>query len=401
MIPYNPSSFNTNKTILEQILELKNWLKQHPSYKIYYCISNFMPTGDDDRAFTEIAGDPDEVANIAVGDLLVFPDAYYSEVIAVDYDNELVTIALPATNFKGPQGATGPAGLDGTCIRKYSGNSNANPSTLYAISNLNFSTGLQQYDLIYFNDGYAGFVSNVNVGLSSFQISTRFYVNGINGTDGAYVSNAEVDANGDLIITIYNPATSSTIQVNAGYVVGPQGPSNPEGTAVLSTGVTSGDVLTANGDGTSSWQTPATPSVEGTSVLSTGATSGQVLQADGNGGASWQNAGGSTIYTHCIYIESTTPYSVISVVIRNTTSTAYTKTAFISLLASKGLNTPSNALTASGYIYYSSKSCFIYKINENSDTLNLGYYTEDGTIGNTWISAGQITTFVDKVVTNI
>ena len=268
MIPYNPSSFDRNKTILEQILELQKWLKQHPSYKVYYCTSNFMPTGDDDRAFSEIAGDPDEVANIAVGDIIVFPDAYYGEVIAVDYDNELATIGLPATSVKGPQGATGPAGADGTCIRKYNGNSNLNPSYLYPISNLNFSTGLQQYDLIYFNDGYAGFVSNVNVGLSSFQISARFYVNGVDGNDGAYVSNASVDGNGDLIITIYNPATSLTTQVNAGYVVGPQGPSNPEGTAVKSTGATAGQVLTADGSDGASWETPQSSGIEVVTITS-------------------------------------------------------------------------------------------------------------------------------------
>ena len=32
MIPYNPSSFDTNKTLLENILELKKWLQAHPCY---------------------------------------------------------------------------------------------------------------------------------------------------------------------------------------------------------------------------------------------------------------------------------------------------------------------------------------------------------------------------------
>ena len=234
MIPYNPSSFNSNKTILEQILELKRWLIQHPSYKLYTTYLNYYPTENRDVFFNDINGDLDFIESIAIGDIIVFGDANYASVESVTIDpdditNSYATIAIPVSSFRGPQGpqgadgANGTNGADGTCIRKYSGNSNANPSTYYAISLLNFNNGLQQYDLIYFNDGYAGFVSNVNVGLSSFQISARFYVNGQNGADGAYVSNASVDANGDLIITIYDPETSIASQVNAGYVVGSDG----------------------------------------------------------------------------------------------------------------------------------------------------------------------------------
>ena len=65
-----------------------------------------------------------------------------------------------------------------------------------------------------------------------------------------------------------------------------------EGTDVLSTGVTSGKVLTANGSGAASWQTVShTP--EGTAVKSTGITSGKVLTANGSGGSTWETASGS------------------------------------------------------------------------------------------------------------
>ena len=45
MIPYNPSSFDTNKTLLENILELKKWLQAHPCYEVFYSSAN----GDDGR----------------------------------------------------------------------------------------------------------------------------------------------------------------------------------------------------------------------------------------------------------------------------------------------------------------------------------------------------------------
>jgi hypothetical protein len=221
MIPYNPSSFNSNKTILEQILEIKKWLIAHPSYKVYYCTSNFMPTGDDDRAFSEIAGTEEEVQNIAVGDLLVFPDAYYSEVIAVDLDNEMVTIALPATNFSGPQGATGPSGADGTngtCIRYCNTNKNSNPSTTYAVSDITFSTGLQINDCILFKNNRIGFVDYISGG--TFRVTQNII---IDGKDGKYVSNARIDENGDLIITLYDPESMIQSSIDVGHVVGSDG----------------------------------------------------------------------------------------------------------------------------------------------------------------------------------
>ncbi len=61
-----------------------------------------------------------------------------------------------------------------------------------------------------------------------------------------------------------------------------------EGTSVKSTGVTSGYVLKADGDGTSSWA--ATAAVECADIKSTGISSGYVLGADGDGTSSWKLA---------------------------------------------------------------------------------------------------------------
>ena len=127
MIPYNPSSFNTNKTILEQILELKKWLKENPSYKIYTTYRNWTPVEDRTIFFTEINGDRTFIDSIAVGDIVVWSDGYFSNVESVhidpdDDDNSYVLIALPVVQtigprgpqgYTGPQGATGPQGPQG------------------------------------------------------------------------------------------------------------------------------------------------------------------------------------------------------------------------------------------------------------------------------------------------
>ena len=55
---------------------------------------------------------------------------------------------------------------------------------------------------------------------------------------------------------------------------------------------TAGQVLTSDGNGNASWQTPAQPTITDGDIDSETATAGQVLMADGNGGASWQSAGG-------------------------------------------------------------------------------------------------------------
>ena len=296
MIPYNPSSFDRNKTILEQILELKNWLKEHPSYKVYQCFAHYMPNQFTSYAFSQLAGDIQTIEAMAVGDVVFFADSYYAVVTAVDLDNEDFDIQS-AVSFKGPQGPQGeqgPAGADGT--------------------------------------------------------------NGTNGTDGKYISNVSVDGNGDLICTIYDPETSTSTQVNAGHVVGPAG-QDGQGMQVINTTTTTGtlsasDLAKANGtddciliytdsgvdltmqrifkdssyvyfyahfldSGKAQCLVCDVDAVTGaynidggnlpikaSNINSETATNGQVLTADGNGGASWQNASGS--FTHYVIITSET-----------------------------------------------------------------------------------------------
>ena len=62
----------------------------------------------------------------------------------------------------------------------------------------------------------------------------------------------------------------------------------PEGTAVKSTGVTDGYVLTADGANASAWEAIPVQVHEGTAIISTGVTDGFVLTADGANAGAWE-----------------------------------------------------------------------------------------------------------------
>lgn len=354
MIPYNPSSFDRNKTILEQILELQKWLKEHPSYKVYSTYVHYYPAQNRDIWFNEINGDTDFIDSIAIGDIVVWGDGYYSSVEAVsidpdDRDNSYVTIAIPVTSLIGPQG---PAGT--------------------SVTNATVTAG---YLALYLSDG-----SQINCGYVKGADGTNG-TNGTNGVDGAYVSTATVDGNGDLQITIYDPATSTSSTINAGHVVGPAG-SGIQIVALTSTsGTLSADDLskvTGTDDciitytnagstlvfkrsiidssnayftnvvvdndtyylycevdvttGAYNLGTDQLP-IKASNVNSETATNGQVLTADGSGGASWQNAGGggSTKYLHKITLKGKAgkPYSRIYVNIYSSSSASFTSVSDI------------------------------------------------------------------------
>ena len=342
MIPYNPSSFDRNKTILEQILELKNWLKDHPSYEIFYSSENGNYLAYTGYLLSAIA-DP---TNLAVGDVVIFSNVMVGVVTSIDTDNG--TYGCDAcVSFKGDTGATGQAGRS---IRVSSENY-VNDSTAYSRNNIQPTHTISEYDLVIFANDYLGYVSSVS-GINFYVTATQNIkgadgtngTNGTNGTDGKYISNVNVDGNGDLICTIYDPATSTSTQVNAGYVVGPAG-QDGHGMSIINTTTLTGtlsasDLAKANGTddciliytdngvdltmqrimrdssnvyfyshfidtGKAVCSICEVNAVTGAYTISGGdlpikasnidsdtATNGQVLTADGNGGASWQNAGG-------------------------------------------------------------------------------------------------------------
>ena len=384
MIPYNPSSFDRNKTILEQILELKKWLKEHPSYKVYQCFANYMPNQFTSYAFGQLAGDIQTIEAMAVGDVVFFADSYYAVITAVDLDNQDFDIQS-AVSFKGPQG---PAGTNGVSV---------------TTATINGSGHL----ILTLSDG-----TSIDAGMSKGADGT----NGTNGTDGKYISNASVDGNGDLICTIYDPATSTSTQVNAGYVVGPAG-QDGHGMSIINTTTLTGtlsasDLAKANGTddciliytdngvdltmqrimrdssnvyfyshfvdtGKAVCSICEVNAVTGAYTISGGdlpikasnidsesATNGQVLTADGNGGASWQTASGGSLNKY-------------KYVISNWTATDYVNIKNI-MLNSKGI--------IGGYTYVGTNINLYSKQTTESDTTVL-------------LSGEQVGTTVARILT--
>ena len=306
MIPYNPSSFNTNKTILEQILELKNWLKDHPSYRVFMSTANGNDSMPDTYNLSDILDDADQ---LNVGDVVLFSNGCVGSVSSLDVDNQTFDCNLPCVSIKGPQGPRGYTGR--------------------GISNAQVDASGDLEITIF--DPETSTSTTTNVG----HVKGADGTNGTNGTDGAYVSSASVDASGDLQITIYDPATSTSSVVNAGHVVGADG----QGIQIIDVTTTTGtlsasDLAKVTGtddctinytsvNGTISfkrlfWDTSyayftgvyvdtdtyycvteveiATGAfnidinpipIKDSNIDSGSATSGQVLTANGSGGASW------------------------------------------------------------------------------------------------------------------
>lgn len=105
-IPYNPSSFATNKTILQAIEELKNYLKDNPCYKVYYVNTPYV-VGTYTYNLSDV-DDPDDT--MTEYDVVFFTNSYYAKVIVKDSTTFDID---PAVSFKG---ATGSAGADGVSV---------------------------------------------------------------------------------------------------------------------------------------------------------------------------------------------------------------------------------------------------------------------------------------------
>ena len=398
MIPYNPSSFDRNKTILEQILELKNWLKDHPSYRVFVSNENGNTAFGDTYDLNEIVDDPTE---LGTGDVVLFKNGCVGSVSSVDLDAYTFDCNEPCVNMKGPQGPSGQNGVSVT------------GATIDGSGHL----------IVTLSNG-----NTIDAGMAKGADGTNG-TNGTNGTDGKYISNVTVDGNGDLICTIYDPETSTSTQVNAGYVVGPAG----QGMQVINTTTLTGtlsasDLAKANGTddciliytdngvdltmqrimrdssnvyfyshfidtGTAVCSICEVNAVTGAYTISGGdlpikagnidsetATNGQVLTADGSGGASWQNAGGgSTIYEHRIRIYYTgNSYKKVQILltIYDTSSTAYDMTSLQTYFQTKYWHT---YVSANGYIESSIGSGKYYPIFQLDwwSSLELAYINLD------------------------
>ena len=412
MIPYNPSSFNTNKTILEQILELKNWLKDHPSYRVFMSTANGNDSMPDTYNLSDILDDADQ---LNVGDVVLFSNGCVGSVSSLDVDNQTFDCNLPCVSIKGPQG---PRGYTGKGIS----NAQVDASGDLEITIFDPSTSTS---------------TTTNVG----HVKGADGTNGTNGTDGAYVSSASVDASGDLQITIYDPATSTSSVVNAGHVVGADGQGIQIIDVTTTTGVLSASDLakvtgtddctinytSANGtisfkrlfwdsayayftgvyvdtdtyycvteveiaSGAFSIDINPLP-IKDSNIDSGSATNGQVLTADGNGGASWQNAGGGSVklYKHRISIGSTSSSSTrfLCYEVINTTSTAYVaSTIHNSIGTGRGI--------ACGGFDSSSGHIYLYVFNDGGIAYIKRLKLSDNTLDNVSLTNYSIT---DTVIT--
>ena len=315
MIPYNPSSFDRNKTLLENILELKKWLQAHPSYEIFYSSANGNTTQSQTYNLSTIT----DSTNLEAGDVVIFANTTLAVVLSVDTDLSIF-VCDTAESFKGPQGATGSTGATGNGI---------------ASITLTSSVGLvDTYTILYTNG------TSTNYTITNGQNGT----NGTNGTNGISITNVEIN-NGALVCTlsdgniinagmIYQEIGTSTntsgtlTATQLGYILNnyetiwhTNSTTTPKFLAKLRfTNAEAGQYYTYSSvvkadDGNEYYVEMVADvvaetytrnvvqlggSVEGTSVLSTGETSGKVLTANGSGGASWQTAGGgSGKYMHC------------------------------------------------------------------------------------------------------
>ena len=116
MINYIPSSIDSSRTILEELLKINKYLKENPIYKVYFShtsplvdsINIAIPYDSIDN-FTYEKG----VSEIKQGDIIVFENATYGVVNATGTINCIVAKIISVKGEQGPQGEKGPQGEQG------------------------------------------------------------------------------------------------------------------------------------------------------------------------------------------------------------------------------------------------------------------------------------------------
>jgi hypothetical protein len=222
-------------------------------------------------------------------------------------------------------------------------------------------------------DGTAPNTMSANLDLNSNKL--------VNVTDGTNAQDAVTKAQLDGVATPTPEGTAIlSTGVTDGYVLTADGANasaweaipaqTPEGTAIVATGVTDGYVLTADGANAAAWEAVTAPAPEGTAVLSTGpVTDGYVLTADGAGAAAWEAAPGVGGVTELVDLSDVTTSTKTNrnVLVANGTNfasralveadisdlgtylTSYTETDTLANVTGRGATT-ATALTCSGGI---------------------------------------------------
>ena len=257
-IPYNPSSFATNKTILQAIEELKNYLKNNPCYKVYYVNTAYV-VGTYTYNLSDV-DDPDDT--MTAGDIVFFNNSYYASVINKDTNTFDID---PAVSFKG---ATGSAGADGVSV---------SGATINASGHLIIT--LSDGNTIDAGSVVISYQNTVEITSSSGTLSLDDY--------NKLLSDDSHILYGGMYYYKYSEGSSILNFVSCVY-----GLENTHRYMVQITKSTRAYTLTDKDI-----------IIKSDNVNSDTATSGQVLTADGNGGASWTTV--SSGYENTVSISTT------------------------------------------------------------------------------------------------
>ena len=362
-IPYNPSSFATNKTILEAIEELKNYLKDNPCYKVYYVNTAYV-VGTYTYNLSDV-DDPD--GTMTPIDVVIFNNSYYASVTNVDTNTFDID---PAISFKGATGATGATGPQGVSITGVA--INASDHLIITLSSgSTIDAGLMpsaSFDIVIVDDTAATGTFNASdltqlkqdcTLLKSEWYGYRYYLQNYQYGILHYVSFYRL---GTGTCICYEIAINDTTGVwtRTSTILR----ANPRGTEIDSQTATSGQVLTADGNGGASWTTVSSGGYDNTVSITT--TSGTFSDEDfaklgyGDSTIVYTDAYSvSTVYKLKIETASILEFEAIDATSRNSlklidvnkTTKAYSMTSIAMITSatiSSGTATSGKVLTANG-----------------------------------------------------
>lgn len=350
-IPYNPSSFATNKTILQAIEELKNYLKDNPCYKIYYVNTPYV-VGTTTYNLSDV---DDTDGTMTAFDVVFFTNSYYAKVINVDTNTFDIDSAV---SFKG---ATGQAGADGVSVSGATinasghliitlsdGNTIDAGSVVISYDNtveITANSGTlsdDDYNKLLSDDSHIKYNSDVYYKNSESSVYIHFF----HITSGGHAAHKQT-----VKIT---KATKEFLYSENFFMI--------DEDSISATNV-AGEVLMSNGDGTASWGTVSTGYENTVSIT---ATSGTFTDSDfaklgyGDSTIVYTDAYSvSTVYKLKIETASILEFEAIDATSRNNlklidvnkTTKAYSMTA-ISMITSStissGTATSGKVLTANG-----------------------------------------------------
>ena len=258
MMSYDPSSLNRNKTLLEAIEEVKKFLIANPCYKVFYANTNYVG-GTTTYSKTYI----DDADSIAEYDVVFFDNNYYGKVESVG-DSTFTIIG--ATNFKGDQGAQGDPGTPGTPGANGVSITNVSiDASNHLICTLSDGNTIDAGEIAGSSDHTITLLSSSGV-LTNEQYAELGYDNSIikyEINSVPYFFRKESEDATQITFRCIRPHSTDTripdfIITKAGQGYQYYDSSiTISGTSVKSGTATAGQVLTADGDGFTSWQTPS------------------------------------------------------------------------------------------------------------------------------------------------